>query len=129
MGASARRTRRNGDAQPRPQGKAGIESACENRVVRDKEKPTIRRLAGDSRDMKRSLGVSIALSVVSGVLAAGAASGGSWDERVFGSHVDFDMVAAAGPSALLALIERGRQLFKAKFTTADGAGRPKATQR
>ena len=45
-----------------------------------------------------------------------------------GSHIDFDAVAAAGPSALPALIERGRELFKAKFTTVDGAGRPKATQ-
>ncbi|MBV9288227.1 MAG: hypothetical protein JO288_10460, partial [Hyphomicrobiales bacterium] len=69
-------------------------------------------------------------AAVGAVLAAGAASGGSWDERVFTprSHVDFDAVAAAGPSALPALIERGRALFKAKFTTADGAGRPKATQ-
>ncbi len=44
------------------------------------------------------------------------------------SHLDFDAIAAAGPSALPALIERGRELFKAKFTTVDGAGRPKATQ-
>jgi Di-haem oxidoreductase, putative peroxidase len=78
--------------------------------------------------MKRTLGVSIALSAGAAVLAAGLAFGGSWDERVFGSHVDFDAVAAAGPSALPALIERGRELFKAKFTTVDGAGRPKATQ-
>ena len=69
-------------------------------------------------------------AAIGAVLTAGAAFGGSWDERVFtpGSHVDFDSVAAAGPSALPALIERGRELFKAKFTTADGAGRPKATQ-
>ena len=32
------------------------------------------------------------------------------------------------PSALPALIARGASLFKAKFTTDDGAGRPKATQ-
>src|SRR5271156_5572537 len=54
--------------------------------------------------------------------------GASWDEKVFSTHVDFDSVAMAGPAALPALIERGRQLFKAKFTTEDGAGRPKATQ-
>jgi hypothetical protein len=42
--------------------------------------------------------------------------------------VDFDAVAAAGASALPGLIARGRELFKAKFTTQDGAGRPKATQ-
>ena len=72
--------------------------------------------------------LTAALCVLSGVLAASAAAGGSWDERVFGSHLDFDAIAAAGPSALDSLIERGRELFKAKFTTADGAGRPKATQ-
>src|SRR5271157_1881617 len=77
--------------------------------------------------MKRSLGASAALGAFA-VLVTGGASGGSWDERVFKSHVDFDSVAAAGPSALPALIERGRELFKAKFTTVDGAGRPKATQ-
>ena len=62
------------------------------------------------------------------VLLASAAYAASWDERVFSSHVDFDAVAVAGPSAIPALIERGRELFKAKFTTVDGAGRPKATQ-
>ncbi len=77
---------------------------------------------------KRLSELSAALCVLSCVLVATAAFGGSWDERVFGSHVDFDAVAASGPSALPALIERGRVLFKAKFTTADGAGRPKATQ-
>ena len=61
-------------------------------------------------------------------VAAGSVQAGSWDEKVFSSHVDFDQVAAAGPSALPALIARGRELFKAKFTTEDGAGRPKATQ-
>jgi len=80
--------------------------------------------------MKRLLGASIGLCAASGLLTAGVASGGSWDERVFGprSHLDFDAIASAGPSALPALIERGRELFKAKFTTVDGAGRPKATQ-
>jgi hypothetical protein len=80
--------------------------------------------------MKPGRRIAIALGVLVSVLAAGAAFSGSWDERVFapGSHLDFDTVAAAGSSALPALIERGRELFKAKFTTVDGAGRPKATQ-
>jgi hypothetical protein len=60
--------------------------------------------------------------------AAGSVEAASWDERAITSHVDFDAAAAAGASALPALIERGRELFKAKFTAADGAGRPKATQ-
>ena len=54
--------------------------------------------------------------------------GASWDEKVIASHVDFDAVAQAGPSAIPALVERGRILFKGKFTLQDGAGRPKATQ-
>src|SRR5271169_2492153 len=80
--------------------------------------------------MKRSSGVLFAFGAFASLVAGGAAFGGSWDERVFepGSHLDFDQIAAAGPSALPALIERGRELFKAKFTTVDGAGRPKATQ-
>ncbi|MDE3174983.1 MAG: hypothetical protein KGM15_02610 [Pseudomonadota bacterium] len=61
-------------------------------------------------------------------LLAGAAEAASWDERVFASHLDFDALADSGAAALPGLIERGRELFKAKFTTADGAGRPKATQ-
>ena len=72
-----------------------------------------------------SLGAMAMFALLAG---AGAAPGASWDERVFSSHVDFDAVAAAGASAIPALIERGRVLFKSKFTTADGAGRPKATQ-
>jgi hypothetical protein len=78
--------------------------------------------------MKPPQGISVALGAFACIFAASLASGGSWDERVFSSHLDFDSIAAAGPSALPALIERGRTLFKAKFTTADGAGRPKATQ-
>ncbi len=69
-----------------------------------------------------------ALATLVLLACAAAAPAASWDEKVFASHVDFDAVAAAGASAIPALIERGRVLFKSKFTTADGAGRPKATQ-
>ncbi|HEV3044251.1 MAG TPA: di-heme oxidoredictase family protein [Roseiarcus sp.] len=74
---------------------------------------------------------SAAMAVAAALVAFGAIDQGlsaSWDEKVFASHVDFDAVAKAGAQALPALIERGRQLFKAKFTLEDGAGRPKATQ-
>jgi cytochrome c peroxidase len=77
--------------------------------------------------MKRS-GASLAILAVLAFAASGRANAASWDERVFNAHVDFDAVAQAGESAIPALIERGRQLFKAKFTLEDGAGRPKATQ-
>src|SRR6202161_2899132 len=85
--------------------------------------------ARGAREMKRIRGAACATAAYA-CLAVGVALAGSWDERVFepGSHLDFDKIAAAGPSALPALIERGRELFKAKFTTVDGAGRPKATQ-
>ena len=43
--------------------------------------------------MKRS-GASLALSAVLAFGAAGEAKAGSWDEKVFASHVDFDAVAA-----------------------------------
>ena len=71
---------------------------------------------------------ALPLLALAGAVAVCAADAASWDERVFSSHLDFDAIAAAGPSALPSLIARGRELFKAKFTTVDGAGRPKATQ-
>ena len=74
-------------------------------------------------------GIRRASFVLALVLAGGASGlGASWDEKVFSSHLDFDAIAKAGESAIPDLIERGRVLFKAKFTTEDGAGRPKATQ-
>jgi cytochrome c peroxidase len=81
----------------------------------------------EAQGMKRS-GLGLALGAALAVAAVAEASGASWDEKVFSSHVDFDAVAQAGESAIPALIARGRQLFKAKFTLEDGAGRPKATQ-
>ena len=69
-----------------------------------------------------------ALAASLALAASSAAHAGSWDEKVFNSHVNFDAVASAGPSGVGPLIARGRELFKAKFTTEDGAGRPKATQ-
>jgi cytochrome c peroxidase len=87
-----------------------------------------RRLATkDTLGMKRS-GLGLALSAILVFGAVDRVDGASWDERVFATHVDFDAVAKQGESAIPALIERGRILFKAKFTTEDGAGRPKATQ-
>jgi cytochrome c peroxidase len=83
---------------------------------------------GKEQNMRRRKGMAAlaALAACSG-LASGA-FGGSWDERVFTSHLDFSSLANAGPDAIPALVARGRELFKAKFTTTDGAGRPKATQ-
>ena len=83
-------------------------------VLRGARRPFDR---SDGRAMKRDLAATIGACAAAGLFIAEGASGASWDERVFpeGSHLDFDAVAAAGPSALPALIQRGRQLFKAKF--------------
>ncbi len=70
----------------------------------------------------------MALAALIAAAAAGSVEAASWDEKAIASHVDFDAVASAGAAALPGLIARGRELFTAKFTTADGAGRPKATQ-
>jgi len=52
--------------------------------------------------------------------------GGDWDPPAIRSHPDHDQVVAH-PGLLPQLIEQGRELFTAKFTEADGAGRPAAT--
>lgn len=49
-----------------------------------------------------------------------------WSERALPPHVDFN--AATRTTAPHELIAKGRALFVAKFTKADGAGRPMATQ-
>ena len=75
--------------------------------------------------MRRFTGPLAALALLT---AAGAGVAASWDEKVFTTHFDFDAVAAQGEQGVPYLIDWGRKLFKAKFTTVDGAGRPKATQ-
>ena len=99
-----------------------------NRNAREKDAATPAQDDQGEGDMTigpKILGAVAALALLAG---ARAATGASWDERVFTSHVDFDAVAAAGASALSDLIARGKVLFKGKFITEDGAGRPKATQ-
>jgi len=58
-----------------------------------------------------------------------------WSERAIGAHVDLaPLLAGAAPDgtlatdALAALVASGERLFSARFTTADGVGRPLATQ-
>src|ERR1700722_6913012 len=78
--------------------------------------------------MRRRRGLGILFGGLAGFGVASAAAGNSWDERTFDYHLDFDAIASQGVAVLPALIARGKVLFKAKFTTEDGAGRPKATQ-
>lgn len=51
-----------------------------------------------------------------------------WSESHVGHSLTFDEALALSKKDLQKLIDRGRDLFAAKFTIVDGAGRPKATQ-
>ena len=51
-----------------------------------------------------------------------------WAESHIGHSLSFAEALALSKSNLQQLLDRGRDLFAAKFTVADGAGRPKTTQ-
>lgn len=51
-----------------------------------------------------------------------------WDERTIRDHLRFEDFAGKTGNRHETLIDRGRELFSAKFTDLDGAGRPMATQ-
>jgi hypothetical protein len=51
-----------------------------------------------------------------------------WSDSNIGTSLTFEQALALSKTDLQALLDRGQSLFVAKFTTADGAGRPKATQ-
>ena len=58
-----------------------------------------------------------------------AAAEPPWSERALRAHVDqATLVGRLDPGARDALIAAGRDLFEARFTTLDGAGRPASTQ-
>ncbi|WP_422374134.1 di-heme oxidoredictase family protein [Roseibium sp.] len=50
-----------------------------------------------------------------------------WSERVLTEDVDLEALAASSDDPIARLQPLGEELFKAKFTTLDGAGRPDAT--
>ncbi|WP_428672990.1 di-heme oxidoredictase family protein [Roseibium sp.] len=50
-----------------------------------------------------------------------------WSERAVLEDVDIEALAASGKDPIPVLQPLGKQLFAAKFTTLDGAGRPDAT--
>ncbi|MES0810443.1 di-heme oxidoredictase family protein [Roseibium sp. SCPC15] len=50
-----------------------------------------------------------------------------WSEKAIQEDVDIDALAASGQDPIAILQPLGEQLFSAKFTTQDGAGRPDAT--
>lgn len=51
-----------------------------------------------------------------------------WSENAVREDVDIDALAASGEDPIAVLRPMGEDLFKAKFTTLDGAGRPDATR-
>lgn len=51
-----------------------------------------------------------------------------WAESHIGHSLSFAEALALSKTNLRQLLDRGRDLFTAKFTTEDGAGRPKSTQ-
>ncbi len=51
-----------------------------------------------------------------------------WTESHVGQTLSYDAAAAMAKNDLQRLLDRGKDLFVAKFTVLDGAGRPKATQ-
>ena len=58
-----------------------------------------------------------------------ALAGNPWDEKVFSEHTDGSVFSGKlDKSQLENLIDRGRVLFDASFTSIDGVGRPMATQ-
>jgi len=65
------------------------------------------------------------------VLLSGPALAGPdlppWSERVLTEDIDLDALAISGEDPIAVLQPLGEKLFKAKFTTLDGAGRPDAT--
>ena len=66
------------------------------------------------------------------LLVGGSAAAGDavpWAEKAIHDHVDFDQFEGAlTADQLNQLIADGKTLFTARFTTADGLGRPMATQ-
>lgn len=70
-----------------------------------------------------------ALCFASLVLASSArADEAPWAENHIGHSLGFAEAAALSKSNLQKLIDRGQDLFTAKFTVEDGGSRPKATQ-
>ncbi len=67
-----------------------------------------------------------------GLVLAGAADAGDaapWAEKGLSGHIDFSSLEGTLSAAGLdKLIGEGKHIFTARFTTADGLGRPMATQ-
>ncbi len=73
-----------------------------------------------------------AAAICAALLVSGSAAAGDmvpWAEKAIHSHVAFDQFEGSLTSdQLKQLVQDGKNLFTARFTTADGLGRPMATQ-
>ncbi len=84
---------------------------------------------GLGRRRQARLGAAV---ICAALLAGGSAAAGEmapWAEKAVRDHVNFDQFEGAlTADQLHQLVADGKALFTARFTTADGLGRPMATQ-
>ncbi len=80
--------------------------------------------------MTRFSQLAIPVAALAVTLATAAAADPAlmpWSENAIREDVDINALAASGQDPLPELLPVGEELFKAKFTTLDGGGRPDAT--
>lgn len=80
---------------------------------------------------RQRFGIAVVGSLIAVAIGAASAEGQSrpWEERAISRHLDFDALGGElSASELAELIAAGEELFSARFTVNDGAGRPLATQ-
>ncbi|MGQ0485586.1 MAG: di-heme oxidoredictase family protein [Hyphomicrobiales bacterium] len=75
--------------------------------------------------MKR---LALTLTAAAALATAAAAEELPWAEGHVGRTLSYAEAAVMAKGKLQQLLDRGKDLFTAKFTVLDGAGRPKATQ-
>ncbi len=72
--------------------------------------------------------LTLTLAATAALTTVAAAEELPWAEGHVGQTLSYDDAANLAKSNLQRLLDRGKDLFTAKFTVLDGAGRPKATQ-
>ena len=75
------------------------------------------------------VGTVCSLTVMANTDSSENAATVEWSDAAVGHHVDADnYTGKLEPEQLKALAQAGKELFRARFTVADGVGRPLATQ-
>ena len=83
------------------------------------------------REGRRQPGIAVAATLIAVLVSGSAAAGDAvpWSEKAIRDHVVFEQFEGALTADQLdQLVADGKSLFTARFTTADGLGRPMATQ-